>query len=239
LIITEVNGVDGKAEYSVDGIRFVPFNVLPYTIRGFFPGTNELFIRNDLACTIQEEIHIPFPIERKLKIGDKINLRLGDSITLRPVANFEIDRYEWESNFPVPCITCDVLHVRPTTSAYYKLTAYDDLGCSVTDMIKVNVEIVDQLYIPNAFSPNEDGWNDIFRIYTGKAVARIRKIQIIDYEGRLIYQVVNPSPAKQQEGWDGSFNGEKLLPSVFMVFVESELINGTVKNYVQTVTLIR
>ena len=52
------------------------------------------------------------------------------------------------------------------------------------------------------------------------------QFRIFDYEGRLMYAVNNHSVNNTTIGWDGMFNGQKMLPAVFVVLVEVELLDG-------------
>jgi gliding motility-associated-like protein len=89
------------------------------------------------------------------------------------------------------------------------------------------------LYVPNTFTPNGDGRNDIFLAY-GKSVANF-KMRIYNQWGQLISETSNIS-----QGWDGSFKGT-IQPSGVYVYQIEVKFNGdtTAKTYKGTVTLLR
>ena len=239
IIINDLTNVNGSAEYSLDGILFQPIGILPFTIENLIPTDYQLFIQDENDCQLNEAINVPMPKEKVLKLGTNQTLVLGDNLTLNPIANFEISRYEWTSNSSINCKDCPEITVNPTTNSRYDLTVYDENGCNVSNFILVNVRKENQVYIPNIFSPNDDGNNDVFQIYTGNSIKRIKLFQIIDHVGQLMYQVKYRQPDDRTIGWDGLFNGQKMLPSVFIVFVKVELLDGTEREYVQTMNLVK
>ncbi len=81
------------------------------------------------------------------------------------------------------------------------------------DSFKVNICVLDTvtLFIPTAFTPNDDGSNDFFKIESG-SVSKIL-IQIYNRWGEKLFETENPS-----EGWDGTYMG-KLLPTDYFIYV--------------------
>ena len=77
------------------------------------------------------------------------------------------------------------------------------------------------LYVPNAFSPNDDGVNDIFRTYTSPdAFWRDYHFMVFDRWGDMIFETTNP-----EEGWDGTYRGVEMNDAVHVWHVE-----GTVES---------
>jgi large repetitive protein len=90
----------------------------------------------------------------------------------------------------------------------------------------------DQVYIPNAFTPNNDGKNDIFLIY-GNTISSA-KMSIYTQWGQLIFQSDNVA-----NGWDGTFKGVNQPNGVYVYMVDITFSNGTTSMRKGTVTLIR
>ncbi len=102
------------------------------------------------------------------------------------------------------------------------------------------------VYIPNAFSPNDDGNNDVFAVYTTDAVVRIRSMQIFDRWGQLVFMGENFAPTLggsnssiKQSGWDGTFRGQPAAQDVYVYLIDAEFADGTVQQYKGDVTLLR
>jgi len=89
-----------------------------------------------------------------------------------------------------------------------------------------------EVYIPNVFTPNNDGKNDIFLAY-GTTIAAMN-MNIYTQWGQLIYQVNSTTT-----GWDGTYKGVAQPNGVYVYVIEVELTDGTRVLKKGTVTLIR
>lgn len=239
ITIFDVPNAGGTVEYSLDGTFFQPIPQLPFTIEKLAPAEYQLFIQDENDCQASADIHIPMPNENQLSLGQDQHLVLGDSLTIIPHANFVIERFAWSANVPLTCPDCLDIKTVPTKAGQYSLTAFDSNDCSVTTSVKVNLKKDKAVYLPNVFSPNADGLNDRYQIFPNNSVTRLNNFRIYDYEGRLMYQIYDRTPNDSTVGWDGTFNGQKMLPAVFVVLVEVELLDGTTKTYSQTMTLVK
>ncbi|WP_316804689.1 putative Ig domain-containing protein [Pedobacter nototheniae] len=88
------------------------------------------------------------------------------------------------------------------------------------------------VYIPNAFTPNNDGKNDVFLIY-GTAIASA-KMYVYTQWGQLIFQSNSVS-----NGWDGTYKGVNQTSGVYVYMVEVTFNDGTTSVQKGTITLIR
>jgi gliding motility-associated-like protein len=111
----------------------------------------------------------------------------------------------------------------PSASIQYVVTGYDSLDCSSQATVTVTVEMSG--FIPNLFSPNDDGKNDQLKIY-GVTSADQFSFSIYDREGSLVYKTSELSEAVQQ-GWDGTKNGNKQPPGVYFWKVKGKMGPGS------------
>jgi gliding motility-associated-like protein len=104
----------------------------------------------------------------------------------------------------------------------------------------VSIEVVRDvhIYIPNVFTPNGDGMNDIFTIYGNREVEKIKRLFIYDRWGNAVWQGEN-FLADGTLGWDGLFRGRLMQPGVMAWVCEVLLKDGTTKTFAGDVTLIR
>jgi gliding motility-associated-like protein len=88
------------------------------------------------------------------------------------------------------------------------------------------------LYVPNAFSPNGDGLNDVLNVYGGC----FEKFHFIIYNrlGDKMFETFD-----QNSGWNGRFNGNILDPSVFVYYIKAVTIGNNIVNKKGSVTLIK
>ncbi|HMN90844.1 MAG TPA: gliding motility-associated C-terminal domain-containing protein, partial [Saprospiraceae bacterium] len=112
-------------------------------------------------------------------------------------------------------------------------------GCTATDVLTVFVSPKASVFIPNAFSPDGDGRNDVFMIYAGNNVQAIRNFMIFDRWGNRVYHAGPFLPNDPNFGWNGNFNGQRMNPAVFVYWVEIELIDGRLETIKGDVTLLK
>ncbi len=102
------------------------------------------------------------------------------------------------------------------------------------------VEISLDVFVPNVFSPNNDGLNDWFFISSSEAaLTNITFLRIYDRWGGLVAEVLDFLPNVEANGWDGNENGEPLMPGVFIWVTELKFSDGTTELRSGDVTLIR
>lgn len=116
----------------------------------------------------------------------------------------------------------------------YLLKVSNEAGCVAYDSIHVRVyKVLPGLYVPNAFTPNKDGRNDIFRpIALG--IKKINYFRIFNRWGDLVY-----STTEINKGWDGTFKGKPQDPAIYVWMVEGVDYNNIVIDKKGTVVLIR
>ncbi len=109
-----------------------------------------------------------------------------------------------------------------------------------SDTIPTGDEAEIHVYIPNIFSPNGDGSNDLFQIQTpvGDQVM-ITRFFIFDKRGTNVYSRYNMPIAPSEDWWDGSYKHFNMSPSVFAYYLEVQFSNGERKTFKGNVTLVR
>ena len=98
-------------------------------------------------------------------------------------------------------------------------------------MVKVIIECGD-VFVPSAFSPNNDGENDYLCVYTNCWDQMY--IRIFNRWGELVYE-----NSSENICWDGTWKGQKLDPAVFVYTLEGTLINGEQVSKKGNITLTR
>ena len=113
------------------------------------------------------------------------------------------------------------------------LTAINDIGCSseLIKTIQINPEY--DLFIPNSFTPDGDGVNDLF-VAKGKRIDTF-KMQVFDRWGGVIFKSSNIDL-----GWDGkSYSGEKLDNGIYLYHIAVYDLNGRFWTYNGELKLLR
>jgi gliding motility-associated-like protein len=103
----------------------------------------------------------------------------------------------------------------------------------------LTVNTLNLYFAPDAFSPNGDGNNDRYTIFAAPAIKEIRALHIFDRWGNLVFSRLNFPPNDPMLGWDGTFEGKRLNPAVFVVMAEIVLPDGRSELYKGELTLLR
>jgi gliding motility-associated-like protein len=115
----------------------------------------------------------------------------------------------------------------------YTVLATTANGCTASDNLVVKVYMGPDIFVPTAFTPNNDGLNDIFKpIPTG--IKEFKFFTVFNRFGQIVYNTTN-----QQNGWDGIFNGMKQAPGTYVWQVKGIAYDGKVIYKKGTVVLIR
>ena len=179
------------------------------------------------------------PVELNVSIGNDRDIELGDALTLNAQVNVPEVTYTWFPEPATPCDDCDRVDYVPTESGLYSLTVTDEYDCSAVADVFVQVLKKRKVYVPNAFSPNNDGFNDEFMPYTGRDVQRIKEFRIFDRQGNMVFEAGDFQPGDLSKSWNGIFRGKVMQPGVFGWYATIEFIDSDVVMYKGDVTLVR
>jgi gliding motility-associated-like protein len=132
--------------------------------------------------------------------------------------------YTWTPASTLSCSNCPNPVATPTVTTTYCVTTASS-GCSDNDCVTVTVEIPcntnKDLGVPNAFSPNNDGNNDLFCLQGWSACMDDFSILIYDRWGEKVYE-----GNEADFCWDGTFRGKILDPAVFVYFIKATYTTG-------------
>ncbi len=222
--------------FSLNGASFQPTSLFT----GLPAGEYQLFVKHSVGCQKVIPFQIGQPPELILVLPQDTSIALGDSLLL-PAQAFPAGSllFSWSPPEGLSCTDCLQPVARPVQATIYNLTAEDTYGCIAEGEVVVMVRLDKQVYIPNAFSPNGDGRNDLFVIYGGPGVSEIRRLRVFDRWGELVFDERNLPPNQPGRGWDGSFGGQKLNPGIFAYIAEIEFIDGQVEVFEGAVNLLR
>jgi gliding motility-associated-like protein len=134
----------------------------------------------------------------------------------------EFDGYRWQDGSRLK--TYSVLE-----EGAYSVEVEDKYGCTSIDSVYLNQLCPTEIFIPNAFSPNDDGNNDFFEIF-GHDIININ-LRIFDRWGSIVYKGEG-----ETEMWDGSYNGRKVPSGVYVWSIEVEGYKKDGAMYKETLT---
>ncbi|MCY7410740.1 MAG: gliding motility-associated C-terminal domain-containing protein, partial [Chitinophagales bacterium] len=115
----------------------------------------------------------------------------------------------------------------------YSVIVTNDLGCAASDSILISDVICDQIFLPIAFSPNNDGTNDVYHILNADDVATL-DFNIYNRWGQLIFTTNDGAI-----GWNGQYKNQDCELGVYIFVLNGVLNNGISVSMKGNVTLVR
>ena len=235
-----VSGIGGQPFYelSTNGMDW-QFNSV---VTDLDVGDYFVFIRDRKGCIDSVAASIVEPPELRVDAGPDVTIGLGCEVdvlaTLFP-AGTNVD-YAWSSTdtaFRDPAVSGFTTF--PPGSAIYTVTVTDRAGCTASDEKSVMSDGLRPIFIPNAFSPNNDGINDYFTVFANKATREIASLQVFDRWGSLVFERVNIRPNQVTQGWDGTSKGEVLNPGVYAYVIKMLFVDGVEEVYHGDISIIK
>lgn len=213
------------------------------TFKNLLAGNYTLTVQDSLGCRTTVTARIFEPEQLVADAGRDTTVELGYAVWLKATytPKNRIVTFDWSPKDLIEnCLgTCQRVEVAPLKSTYFIVTVTDQSGCIATDKVLVNVTKTRPVYIPNAISPNHDGNNDKFTVYSNISAKNIKIMKIFNRWGSLVFEAKDFPPNEERFGWDGYFNGRELPPDVFAYYIELEFIDGEVVPYKGDITIIK
>lgn len=153
----------------------------------------------------------------------------GNTINLTTIGSG--GNYYWTPNIWIDCYNCESPDVTPEETTMYTVVLNDN-GCTAVTSVLVTVHYDPVIFVPNIFSPNSDGNNDVLYV-RGQGIKSMTFL-VYDRWGEKVFESTN-----KHDGWDGNFRGEKMNAGVFVYYLEGEFYDGTSFSQKGDVTLIR
>jgi len=193
----------------------------------------------NLGCsdTTSKQIRInPLP---QIKGPSQITTPLGFPVTIPFTYSNDVVGYSWSPAANLDCPTCPDPVATLILSTQYVVTATDTNSCIATDSVFIKtVCTTDNIFMPNTFSPNGDGVNDVF-YPRGKSLYNVQSLTIFNRWGQMVFQRRDFPANARDMGWDGNFNGHPAPSDAYVYIVEVICENAQLVAIHGSVTLVR
>jgi gliding motility-associated-like protein len=151
--------------------------------------------------------------------GENVIIVAGEMVTLNGQGSG--NTYTWSPSNGLSCADCPNPQATPLQTTTYVLTVINEFGCQQSDSVIIRVGCNDDVvFIPNAFSPNEDGLNELFYVRSN-GIREVEYIRVFDRWGKLLFETNSLA-----NGWDGKFNGKPVNPGVYVYTLKATCSNG-------------
>ncbi|MBI2967595.1 MAG: S8 family serine peptidase [Bacteroidetes bacterium] len=142
--------------------------------------------------------------------------------------------YSWlPDDGTLSCTNCSKPFVYPLQNTTYIVTGNDSNGCFTTDSVLIVIDESCEVFVPNAFSPNGDEYNDILFV-RGNCIKEMNFI-VYNRWGQKVFVTTDITA-----GWDGTYRDRPLDPGVFVFYLRYKLFHGNENNFLKgNITLIK
>ena len=125
----------------------------------------------------------------------------------------------WLNGEGIICHDCPYTRIATKINSCYVIEAANSFGCKVQDEVCVTVTDNYGVYLPNSFTPNKDGLNDVFFIY-GTGLSEVT-LGIYDRWGQQLF-----ASTDQANGWDGTYKGIDCLQGAYVYTISYKGLDG-------------
>lgn len=241
LLITQVSFVDSfdiQLNAAICAGETYDFNGLILTSSGVYTDHLISAFGCDSIVTLHLDTQPPFSVD----LGADQHIFIGATTQLHAVITRPdslIQAINWIPPTPPYCDTCSTLEVNPLVSTQYIVAVTDVYGCEAYDTVSVEVDNERKVFIPNVFTPDNNGLNDHFSPYCGGGVSRVLEFRVFDRWGELVYEGMDFEPNDPQFSWDGTFRGKPLPSDVYAYYAFLLFEDGEKLLYQGDITLLR
>lgn len=209
---------------------------------GLAPGNYLVEVRDKFGCFYQEEVQIEYPLPLTVDVGSDTMVTLGSVYTFDPVVSYNEVSYQWTAPLELSCTDCQNPSILANGNGTFLLQVTNESGCTAIDSLNFSISTEDsyQIYAPNVFSPNEDGINDRFMVFSNEMEAEaIETFQIYDRWGTLLFSETDLLPNDRNQGWDGRYRNRLVDVGVYIYRIDVRFIDDTSKTFTGSITVIR
>jgi gliding motility-associated-like protein len=161
-------------------------------------------------------------------LGYDTVVRMNVPYTVLPVFGQGVVRYKWTPSDSLSCDNCPNPVFNSNRMMVYKVEGINKEGCIGTALIKIDVFCDGaNVTMPNAFTPNGDGNNDVF--YVRGTGFTVKSFSIYNRNGQVVFNKENFIPNDPKYGWDGTFGGQPVSDVAGFVYM-MEIVCANSKN---------
>ncbi len=218
-----------------DTYQWIPPNGLSVTDKSIvyanpkYTTTYTVTVSNSGNCGELAYVQVKVNPNPTVNAGPDLTFNLDDPMYLEAKGSGTLT---WIFGQEIQCEVCPNTQIFPKTSGCYQIQAVNSFGCKAIDEVCVEVTANYNMYIPNIFTPNDDGKNDVFTVF-GTGFTKI-EISVFDRWGAKLYTTTDIN-----KGWDGTFKGVLSKEDTYVYKVNFTTLDGKKITKTGHVTLMK
>ena len=206
-------------------------NVVAYVNSGLTP------FENNTANNKTSVSYVPFSIRFN---PTQIDVYRGDPTTLQPInSGDKATTIVWTPSKGLSCSNCLTPVLTTNTNTLLKIVGTTALFCKDSATLQVNAYHRSHIALPNAFSPNGDGLNDVIYVIAGKDVKQVKQFQVFNRWGQKMFERTNGKTNDISFGWNGYYNGQLVAQGTYVYQIVIELLTGELEIHKGNISVIR
>ena len=226
------SGGNSPVQYSIDNQTFQTSN----SFTGLAAGTYTLQARDSKGCTVSQPINVATSTGPQTAdvqtTTEECGLQNGAILITNArgpgIIDYSIDGLTFlrTTNFP------------GLKAGTYTLTTKDVNSCTLTQTVVVPLNCANRLYLPTAFSPNDDRINDALTVHFAFSSLTVSQFTVYDRWGAIVYNRANFVLSNGEPVWDGQVNGQAAPTGVYGYQLDAQFPDGTQTSRRESVTLV-
>jgi gliding motility-associated-like protein len=179
-------------------------------------------------------------IRPTVNAGPDLTVPYNTPFTINALYSSNISNYLWSPlTNSLSCSNCPTPNGIGTITDTYAIAVTSTDGCKASDTVVVYVACDKaNLYVPTAFTPNNDGVNDYFLPIT-RGYKIINKMIVYNRWGQKVFEKNNFTPNVQNLGWNGLYNNIPMETQAYVWYVEATCDLGEKISAKGTVVLMK
>lgn len=228
----------GPYTISIDGINSPVFQTLPGGV-AIKPGAHNIVFSNTEGCKKSFALNVDDTNAPEVTLSQT---PANDGTVQINVVALQNTIYDlvWTPSNTLSCKNCTDPIANPPETTTYTLNYNFGKDCNDNRSITIEREIIDVI-IPNIFSPDGNGTNDIFYVQLpDKVNGTVKSMNIYDRWGNLVFAAKDRPASVPAEGWNGIVKGIAVQPGVYVYYIELQLTGSQLNDiFSGTVIVIR
>lgn len=173
-------------------------------------------VSHDGNCGSTATVLVKINPKAEVNAGEDLVFNLDELMYINAIGTGTLT---WLSGEGVYCASCPSTQIMPKNSSCYVVQSINSYGCKAKDEVCVEVTKDHNIYIPNIFTPNFDGINDVFLVY-GTGLTKL-EMTIFDRWGEKLF-----FSNDQLKGWDGTYKGKESKQDVYTYLINYTSLDG-------------
>ena len=196
-------------------------------VKGGLAAGEYLVVVGEGPCAAETTIVLEEPDVLPIDLDQNMSVPINTSADILHNYMDSVDlQYIWEPQHLLTCDDCsNPTFLGSDDDVLLSVTVITSGGCVLTDSTVIQIDSTSIVFVPTAFSPDDNNINDRFVAYPNDQIVAIKKLQIFDRWGERLYEEERIE-GEDFKGWDGNYADEPLPSDQYMYLVDIVFKNG-------------